>query len=237
MPGVLVMLSGGMDSTIALYDAIRKVQSRNLNYEAPVHAITFNYGQRHRGEIEASRKILAVAKKDYPHLMGEHVIPGIYGIPRFGSLMFQAPVRHYEDAEVLAGPDPSFIPYRNLLFITQAAMWAHKLGALQIVTGLRGGFPDCSTEYEVTVQLLLRMSVPDYLLQLDSPVHIPRAASIRLAQGLPGCMGALGLSMTCFEGKDPPCGECLPCRKRAEGFKEVGIADPLLERQSARAGG
>lgn len=239
---MLVLLSGGMDSTVALFHSLERATG-------PVYTLMFDYGQRHAAELDAAFLVAREAMLHQAMMLHQGTVPvpalmmtprtvRLHGVmPKVGSLLdYDVPVDHYTDADILVQDgdlgidDRSFIPHRNMLLVTIAAMYAHKLGVSEIVTGIRGGFPDCTTEFETILQRTLRMSNPATQLTLSSPVHVSRADTIRLAQRLPGCFETLRFSMTCFEGLEPPCGRCLPCIKRAQGFAEAGVADPLLVR-------
>lgn len=213
----LVLLSGGMDSTVALFEMM------HADYTA--HCLTFDYGQRHRQEVLAAVEIRKRAKAWYPDKMGQHLILTIPQglIPNVGSLM-RADVGVRTEGHDQGG-DPAFIPHRNLVFLSIAATWATDLGVSRIVTGLRGGFSDCTTEFEFRMQNALNSSNPAHPLGVQG-MHISREETVRLATKIPGCIDTLGHSVTCFQGKRPGCGKCLPCTKRAEGFAKVGIHDP-----------
>jgi 7-cyano-7-deazaguanine synthase len=222
---VLVLCSGGMDSVITFYYHLTK------HPDQPVHMLAFEYGQRHHAEIEKARHIFDMVRAQGSNPSGTFRKVNLAGaMPRVGSLMrADTPVTKY-GSNAVGGPDASFIPYRNIVFLSVAAQWARELNCNQIATGLRGGFPDCTHEFEWEVEQALAISDPEYELYVMSPVHMSRAESLRLALTLPGCWEALAYTLTCFEGTEPPCGDCLPCIKRAEGFMEIGKPDPLLER-------
>lgn len=227
MAGSLVLFSGGLDSTVALYYALHIMPG-------PVYTVSFEYGQRHRLEIDRSRDIIDMVRKEFPGQLPRSVtlpIPRAL-MPGKSSILGNAEVKHYTampNHEESQG-DPAFIPHRNLLFLSIAASWARHLQATTIVTGLRGGFPDCTTEFERRMQWTLGQSDPEWPIAVFSPVHKSRAETIRMAKDLKGCWEALAYTTTCFNGHEPPCGKCLPCLKRAEGFAIVGEKDPLLVR-------
>jgi len=228
-PKKLVLLSGGMDSVIALYHCLHEARNAGVGM---VYALTFLYNQRHSTEVSAARKIVSAVMSDirYSHYMAYHKIQAL-NLPHVGSLLDDVPVRKYatlDEAEKGAWEDPAFLPHRNLVFLSIAAMHARKYGCQEIVTGLRGGFSDCTLKFEREVEKVLNISDQSWRLTLSSPVHLSRADSINMAKGIPGCIEALANSVTCFEGTTPPCGECLPCRKRAEGFELASLRDPLL---------
>ena len=231
----LVLFSGGLDSTVALYEAIEVAKHPELTLGTdkpePVHALTFHYGQRHIKELGAADRIALMAGVQHRIV----VIPPALMPNKESSLLVGARldvVRKYDHipSNDEADKDPAFIPYRNLLFLTVAASYARSLELHEVVTGLRGGFPDCTQAFELAVFDTLAISDPSFAIEIYSPCHDSRAETIGLAYSLPGCWQALAYSMTCFEGTEPPCGKCLPCLKRAEGFEQFGKPDPLLER-------
>ncbi len=211
----LVILSGGQDSTTCLYWA--------LNRFAAAEALTFDYGQRHRIELDCAAKVASFA--GVPHTT--------LHIDTFAELGGNAltdaslPVR-----EAPAGGLPStFVPGRNLVFLTFAAAYAWQCGITDLVTGVAqtdySGYPDCRRE---TIDALIRAL--NLGMERDFTIHTPlmnlsKRETVELARDL-GALDAMALTHTCYLGKRPPCGECPSCRLRARGFEEAGIADPLL---------
>lgn len=225
---IVVLFSGGMDSTVALYCALH----RALAQGGVVHAITFNYGQRHVNEIDAAKNIIHHVTHDpiYRDVFGRFIIHAMRMPWTRGSILGGSKVTKYknlEQAENEGDEDDAFIPYRNLLFLTVAAQYAVMLEAPTISTGLRGGWPDCTVEFENATRRLLNQINPSFHLRIDTPTHQPREETLIMAKHIPGCMPALELTMTCFEGTRPPCGHCLPCLKRAEGFRAIDVKDPV----------
>lgn len=226
----LVLFSGGMDSTISLYYALDRARKQG----GRVHTLSFYYGQRHNAELISARVILDMVRADdqYAGHFGHHNEMRISIPANDSTLLTSTPVDKYADvqeAEMKGDSDKAFVPYRNLLMLTLGAMYAYGLGAKTMTTGLRGGYSDCTSEFERRAQSLLLMAT-GYPLRIETPTHMSRADCLMLAQQLPGCMRALAMTLTCFEGTTPPCGHCLPCLKRAAGFQEIGLPDPLLER-------
>jgi 7-cyano-7-deazaguanine synthase len=229
----VVLFSGGLDSTIALFDRLQRARMEG----GQVHALTFSYGQRHSAEIGYARTIMTTLAKseEYAPVLGSHVVHKLHFPLVGGSLLGGEPVDKYADVESAEaiGMDNSFVPYRNLIFLSVGAVYAHTLGAGVLSTGLRGGFPDCTIEFEQEVQRVLNMAVPDYPLTIETPTHASRAECINYARSIPGCFEALATTLTCFEGTTPPCGHCLPCLKRSQGFAAVLLEDPILSRRVA----
>lgn len=225
----VVLFSGGMDSTVSLFYRLDRARREG----GIVNALTISYGQRHSNEVRFARMVIDRIKTDdqYNFVLGKHWVHKMH-FPAFpGSLLGGAPVVKYENdaaAEALGHSDNSFVPYRNLAFLTLAAQYAWLEHAGTITTGLRGGFEDCTADFERKVQNMLNLTVWDYPLHIDTPTHQSREDTLVLASTIPGCMEAMQYTLTCFEGTTPPCGQCLPCLKRAQGFAALRMSDPVL---------
>lgn len=213
----LVVHSGGADSTICLHWALDQFKK--------VEAITFNYGQRHVIELEAAQKICEL----------NNIPQKVVHINSFTDLGSNALTDNSVDIEFQKDKDlpNTFVPGRNLIFLTMAAAWAYQRGIQHLVTGVCqtdfSGYPDCRNE---TIQSLSKT----ISLGIDKPytIHTPlmfidKAESVRLASSL-GAFESLSYSHTCYEGQIPPCGKCPSCELRQKGFDEAGFKDPLLER-------
>lgn len=226
MKKCLVVLSGGQDSTTCLFWAKEIFEE--------VHAVTFDYGQKHAMELEAAAYIAQRAK------VASHEIVEVGNILKSTSPLVNRAeaVEQYASAEVLPGGlEKTFVPARNLLFLTLAANRAAALGCQDLVTGVCeedfGGYPDCRRSFIQSMELTI-----DEALGCDRgtfSIHTPlmnlnKATSVELALGLPGCMEALAFSHTCYNGNVPPCGHCHACLLRQRGFDQAGVADPLRVR-------
>lgn len=220
----VVILSGGQDSTTCLYWAIDRFGRAN------VESITFDYGQRHRIEIECARRVAQVA--GVPNV----VLP----IDTFAALGGDALTDSgvdLPDAEPPAGELPvTFVPGRNLVFLTYAAAWGWRRGIDQLVAGVAqtdySGYPDCRRDTIDALQRALELG-----LERDVRIHTPLSSlskkeTVLLARDL-GALEAMRCTHTCYRGRRPPCGECAACRLRAKGFAEAGIPDPLIESAGA----
>jgi len=226
MHKALVVLSGGQDSTTCLYYT-KHMETRDI------HAITFDYGQRHDCEIKAA---IAIGK-----MAGvlSHAVVNVRGVLESTSPLVDlaAPVEAYADAASLpGGVEKTFVPMRNPLFLVIAANHAVVNGCQTIVTGVSmedyGGYPDCREEFIIAAETMINAALGESVgrkLSILAPLmHASKAQTVRMAMELPGCMEALRLSHTCYRGERPPCGNCHACLLRAKGFAEVGVADPLL---------
>ncbi len=216
----LVLLSGGQDSTTALFWAIHLFQE--------VNALSFAYGQRHEDlEIQAAGKVASLAK------IFSHTILPVDTLKRIGdsTLLSEGDISKVREGTSLPS---SFVPGRNILFLTLAGMYAYKINCHHLVIGVSqedySGYPDCREVFLSPMMQALRFGL-DYPLSIHSPfLNYTKAQEIIYAQLLPGCMEALKWTHTCYEGTYPPCGECPSCILREKGFKKAGIPDPLFKR-------
>lgn len=229
----LVVLSGGQDSTICLFWAKR-------NYEE-VHAVTFDYEQRHRAEITAATLISLQAG------VTSHEIIKLGPILTSASPLTDknAPLETYTDfnsMDAIIGTrvEKTFVPMRNALFLTLAANRAVCKEAGAIVTGVceadNANYPDCTqafiTAQEIAINMALGYAVySEKRLRIATPlIAMSKAKSIELALTMPGCYTALGYSHTAYDGAYPPTSKDHASVLRAHGFEEAGVPDPLVVR-------
>jgi 7-cyano-7-deazaguanine synthase len=220
----VVLLSGGLDSYTAA--AMAKADGFSL------FALTVAYGQRHAQEIESARKV-ARALDVMRHLEVSVDLRAIGG----SALTADEDVPRDRD---LAAPGipPTYVPARNTIMLSLALGWAEVVGATDIVIGVNAldysGYPDCRPEYiaafERVAALATRAGVEGAALRIHAPlITLDKAGIIRrgVELGLD-----YGLTSSCYDpGQDGhPCGHCDSCLLRAKGFREAGIADPLLVR-------
>ena len=227
MSSVLVVLSGGQDSTTALFWA-------RVNFDV-VHAITFDYGQKHRIEIEAA---IAVAK-----LAGvaSHEILDVAGCLESVSPLLDpsASLEQYADysemdAVIGNRVELTFVPMRNPFFFTIAMNRAvsHKCDA--IVTGICGednaNYPDCTEPFRLAFEDMTRLALNSTIDVLAPLMYMSKAQTVALASELPGCWDALAYTHTSYDGKYPPVDSNHSNVLRAHGFEEAGRPDPLVLR-------
>jgi 7-cyano-7-deazaguanine synthase len=214
----VVVFSGGQDSTTCLAWALARWTR--------VECVVIDYGQRHRIEIEAARRIastvgvpLAVVPCNSLSALGGNSLTGTAvvptGVPATGTI-----------------PN-TFVPGRNLVFLTLAAAYAYQRGMTELVTGVcqtdYSGYPDCRASTMQALQDALRAGM-DSPFTIHTPLmHLTKAESVLLMRDL-GRLDLLALSHTCYNGSVPPCGTCPACLLRAKGFAEADIADPLIKK-------
>ena len=214
----MVVLSGGQDSAFSLMWA-------RANFRK-VGAITFKYGQRHEAEV-----ISAVAIAQKCDKVRHQVINLGDAFPKGNAIAGRHLITNTD--EILPS---TFVPGRNLVFLSSAAGYAYEGGYQHLVAGMcqtdYSGYPDCRGLAIDPLQLAIAFGVYD--CKGEFRIHTPlmyrsKADSVLMALGLgDDCMEVIALSHTCYQGIFPPCGECPACKIRAQGFKAVGIDDPMF---------
>ncbi len=215
----LVILSGGQDSTTCLFWALERFGA------AGVEALTFDYGQRHRIELQCAANVAR-------HAGVRHTVLPIDTFTALGGNSLTDPDIAVADAgDTTTGLPNTFVPGRNLIFLTYAAAFAWQQGIEHLVTGVAqtdySGYPDCRRETIDALQQALCLGM-DTNFTIHTPLmDLSKKETVELAIDL-NAIDAMALTQTCYNGQQPPCGECPACILRAKGFAEAGIADPLL---------
>jgi 7-cyano-7-deazaguanine synthase len=212
MNKAIVLLSGGMDSSTIAY------QARNENNE--LIAISFDYNQRHKKELESARKIA--------HTLGiiEHYIMPINLRMWGGSALTDVRIQPRVTGVENDIPD-TYVPGRNTIFLAIALSLAEAKGADSIYIGVNaldyGGYPDCRPEYIRMIQELANYSskigVEGKAPQIKTPlIYLDKLEIVRraIALGVP-----IEDTWSCYMGGDKPCGECDACRLRESALIEV----------------
>jgi 7-cyano-7-deazaguanine synthase len=231
----LVVFSGGQDSTTCLHWA--------LNAFASVEGIFFDYGQRHQTEMLAAQTLawrlkipLRIFRLDFfRELKGNALTDSSMAIEggTTGTTGGEGAA-----SSVASGLPNTFVPGRNLLFLTQAAAYGYTRGIRDVVTGVcqtdYSGYPDCRLDTIRALQRSLHLGLGWPERGGTFRIHTPlmfrtKAESVALARRW-GALESLAYTHTCYEGAFPPCGHCPACVLRARGFAEAGIPDPLLGR-------
>jgi len=220
----VVLLSGGIDSATTL--AIAK----DSGYE--VYAISFNYGQRHRFEIKAARKI--AREMD----VKKHLIMDV-DLSSFGgsALTDDIPVPKREKIENIGKDIPvTYVPARNIIFLSLALGWAEVLSVTDIFIGVNAidysGYPDCREEFikafEKAANLGTKSGVKGKKMKIHTPLISLTKAEI-IKKGLK--LGVdYGSTHSCYDPDDRgcACGKCDSCLLRKKGFHEAGVKDPTV---------
>jgi 7-cyano-7-deazaguanine synthase len=216
------LLSGGLDSSTCL------ALARRDGYA--VHALSFDYGQRHRVELEAAARVAAAVGVER-HMVVRLGLDAIGG----SALTADIAVPKGRGAEEMAHGIPvTYVPARNTIFLSYALAWAEVLESSDIFIGVNAldysGYPDCRPEYieafERMANLATRAAVEgETKLIVHAPLlRLGKAEIVRLAAEL-----GLDFSLThsCYDpdAEGRACGECDSCLLRRKGFEEAGIAD------------
>lgn len=228
----LVILSGGQDSTTCLFWAKQHFDE--------VHAITFDYGQRHKLEIESAIKVAEMAGVVSHELIA---VPRI--LKSTSPLVSDNELEKYVNAdqmeEVIGDRrELTFVPMRNALFLTIAANRAEALGVKNLVTGVcqmdNANYDDCRAVFINDAESYINSALGhDHRdtgkINILTPLLIlTKAETVKLAMELPGCYEALAYSHTSYDGKYPPTDMNHANVLRADGFEKAGVPDPLVVR-------
>lgn len=224
----LVILSGGQDSTTCLFWAKQKFDT--------VRAITFDYGQRHRIELEAAKVIAQMADV-------EHEIISMEGILLSTSpLLSNEELDQYQDAQQMERTvgdriEKTFVPMRNALFLTIAVNRALAYKCDNIIIGISeedsANYPDCTNIFLDNFCQLARTALNSdgTRYSIIAPLlNKTKAETVKLAHAIPGCWEALAYTHTSYDGKYPPTDKNHANILRAKGFEEAGLPDPLVVR-------
>ncbi|HUE85008.1 MAG TPA: 7-cyano-7-deazaguanine synthase QueC [Vicinamibacterales bacterium] len=230
MARAVVLLSGGLDS----YTAAAVARSEGLE----LSALTVNYGQRHRRELEAARAVAAnLGVRQHIELdldlarFGGSALTSDLEVPKDRPVGAPRALRADQDIPV------TYVPARNTIFLSLALGWAEVLGAEQIVIGVNAldysGYPDCRPEFvdafEALAAVATRAGVEGRRIRIRTPlIDLTKAEIIALGASL-GLDYAL--THSCYDPRPDgrPCERCDSCTLRAKGFEAAGLGDPLLK--------
>ena len=222
MRPAVCLLSGGLDSSTCL------ALARKEGYAC--YALSFDYGQRHRIELEAAARVARSLGVE------RHLVAKV-GLDAFGgsALTSDLEVPKGRSAADMGGGIPvTYVPARNTIFLSFALAWAEVLGCSDIFIGVNAldysGYPDCRPEFiqafEDMANLATKAGVEGRThLRIHTPLlHLTKAAIVKLAHelGVP-----FALTHSCYDpdGDGRPCGQCDACLLRRRGFEEAGIED------------
>lgn len=212
----IVLLSGGLDSATVLFYAKAKGFTP--------HCLVFDYGQRHRKEIEQAKKLARAARAPLRVMK--------IALPWQGSSLLDKNARLPVHGRINAKKIPStYVPARNIIFLSFAASFAEALGAKAVFIGANAidysGYPDCRPEFFDAYQKMLarglKAGVQGKALKIYTPLIKKTKAQI-IKMGL-RLNVPYHLTWSCYRGGKVPCGICDSCRLRQKGFEALGISD------------
>ena len=220
MKKAVILLSGGLDSTTALYLA------KSQGYE--VYSICFDYGQRHDKEIECAKNIADKAG------VKEHILVKTNMNAWGGSALTDKNIDIPEGDENRKDIPITYVPARNMIFLSYAASYAEVVGAQDIFIGVSqvdySGYVDCRKEFIEAMENAINQGtvcavVQDKKIKVQAPfMYMTKTQEVELGM-------SLGVdysdTWTCYKGDELPCGTCDSCLLRIKAFKEAGFEDPL----------
>jgi 7-cyano-7-deazaguanine synthase len=220
MSKALVILSGGMDSTILLHHVVKKLQ-----HEA-VYAVTFNYGQRIIREVHCARQQSLEAG------VVEHKIINMDFFREISkmSALTNSDLKIPKARDDIGNAQPlSYVPFRNLLLLTTAAGWAESIGASDLYYGAVqtddfSGYWDCTSlflnkvneVYNLNRKNTIKVNAPFMAWSKDKVVKEGIDLNVNFLQ-----------THTCYEGWERACGECVSCSARIKAFIDNKVIDPI----------
>lgn len=219
MKKAIIVLSGGLDSTTCMGIA------KDEGYE--LYAITFHYGQRHNREVEQAKQVA------HFYNVKDHRIVNLTFLKEIGGSALTDNDMAVPKSGEEEGIPSTYVPARNLIFLSLATAYAEVVGAEAIYTGVSAvdysGYPDCRPEFiesmSKTIQLATKAGTTDASIRIETPlIRLSKSETIRtgIELGVP-----YELTTSCYLGDEVACGECDSCRLRLKGFKEAGVRDPV----------
>lgn len=216
----VILLSGGLDSTVCM------AYAKEAGYE--LYPISFNYHQRHSIELESAKKVAKfynVAR----HIVIETNMNDIGG-SALTDTSIEVPNGNMESTEIPV----TYVPARNLIFLSYALSYAEAIGAERILIGVNAldysGYPDCRPafieKFQQVANYATKATAADHKeILIETPLlNLSKKEIVELGTRL----GApLHVSHSCYRGGEKACGVCDSCQLRLKGFREAGIVDPV----------
>lgn len=235
----LILLSGGQDSTTCLAWAKKKFTK--------IYAITFDYGQRHKIELKSAKIIAKItniplkiqkinlfkefSKNALTHNLKITEVRNIHNAKKnniLSTVKFEKTISNSKNKKSTL--PSTFVPGRNLIFLSIAAIYAKQLNITDIITGVcetdYSGYPDCRNEFIKSLQKTLCLAM-DHPFKIITPLmNLTKAETVKLMKRL-NEIELLKYTYTCYNGGRIACGTCPACKLRLRGFKQAKIKDPI----------
>jgi len=218
MKKAVVLLSGGIDSATALYFA------KDSGYSC--FCLTFDYGQRHKKEIEFAKQLASTAKSKW-HLLKIQ-------LPWKGSALLDKKIsipKSRLPKDMSKGIPPTYVPARNMIFLSFGVSCAEATGAGRVFIGANAldfsGYPDCRPEFYKAFTDTISTGTKAGKIKIETPlIDKTKGEIVKMGVGL----GVpFELTWSCYKGGKKPCGECEACTLRQKAFREAWVPDPLIK--------
>ena len=214
---IVLIHSGGLDSTVLLYDLIK--------HGYAVKCLSFNYGQRHSKELKAAQHICEFNGIDHDLVDLSSITKLIDNSSQTGNI--EVPHGHYADENMKL----TVVPNRNMIMLSIAVGHAINLGFKNVAYGAHSGdhdiYPDCRAAFIQAIRKAIRIC-DWHVVDIVTPYYNMDKGKV-VERGI-----ELGVpfekTWTCYEGKDVPCGKCGSCVERNEAFASNNMIDPLIEK-------
>jgi len=222
MKKAVVLLSGGLDSTVTL------AKAKEEDYE--LYPMSFDYGQRHNKELKSAKKIAEwfgaqehkIIRIDLTQIGGSALTDNNIAVPE---------KRKVE--EIGYDVPPTYVPARNTILLAFGIGYAETVGAEAVFIGANAldysGYPDCRPEYfkafQKVADLGTRTGIEGKPIQIKYPlINMTKADIVKEGSRL---NAPFHLTWSCYKGGEKACGKCDSCILRLKGFKEAGLSDPI----------
>jgi len=218
----VVLLSGGLDSTVLLHHVARDLG------RAPIHAISFFYGQRHARELSCAAWQAAAVGAQHCVVPLDFLGPMLAGASTLLAGGAAVPDLAALSAEQLTQP-PTYVPNRNMVLLALAAAYAEAQGIADIFYGAQAqdeyGYWDCTRDFLDGINAVLALN-----RRTPVQVHAPFVAKSKAETAALGIALGVDFAQTwsCYRGGAQPCGSCPTCVERVNAFAACGVSDPLV---------
>jgi len=223
MKRAVILLSGGLDSSVALWLA------KSEGYE--LYTLSFDYGQRHNKEIKAAAKMAALAEVKSHRLIS-------INMDQWGGSSLTDKSMEVEDGDVNRTDIPiTYVPARNMVFLSIAASFAEAIEAQNIFIGVSevdySGYVDCRQPFITAMENAINQgTVMAAEHKKPIKIHAPFINKTKTQEILLGAKLGVPFEHTwsCYRGGEKPCGTCDSCLLRAKAFREAGIIDGAIDK-------
>ncbi len=220
----VVLLSGGLDSATTLFLA------KSKGYRC--FCLIFDYGQRHKRELGAAKKIAKKANCEWQIIS--------FNLPWKGSALLDKKISFPKRQNIqMSNIPPTYVPARNIIFLSFALSFAETIGAKAIFIGANSidysGYPDCRPEFYRAMEKVVKVGMKVGMESKNGSKGIIKIVTPLINKTKSGII-RLGLKLgvpyehtwSCYQGGKKPCGVCDSCLLREKGFREAGLTDPLM---------